>query len=625
MLRLLAIFVFLLTYGPSIISSIDINGWYPCTLTEESSQPSLNDIRFECATVEAPLCHSGICNSSNTIELFVKRKLATPGAKQKEMTHKSVWLLAGGPGASSADLEIAMLEIYALSKRSVDVYTMDHRGTGRSSFLECVAAQATAEGSPGGAELVLQELPYCVEDILHQIDDHTEAFSVTSAARDLVYLLDGFGNNTESSGGGEVYLYGTSYGTYLVERVMHVAPPQVKGYILDGVVSEAGPGPDTRLFFSHWDRNILAPTRRFFDLCVKQQATCPLQLNVDEDKDVLNAVLDIYDDIDETMNNCALELMLLTGIEIPSQVLRPLLGLLVRDPSARTLVPSILGRMHRCNSKDQEELELSLGPLLDLIIQKAQGVAFFNNAKTPSLPKNTLGSSLVSGLATTETGSIDQLMYLLISYSELWAKPSPTEAELEKLYTDGVFSLGSAALAQYCLLSGNLSPAMSASVRDPACNQISLDLGDKNSNFTQNFVYSVDEYSNKTASVPPNTSLLVINGGLDFQTPWEFGRYHYESAALSDPETSRKMLVEFDFGAHVCGLGATTTDDETLCGPSIVTSFIANSGDPELVDTNCMVDLPELQLTDDVFLMLVESIIEAQREQMLEGGFGFAQ
>ncbi|KAF1795071.1 hypothetical protein GQ600_9968 [Phytophthora cactorum] len=65
--------------------------------------------------------------------------------------------------------------------------------------------------------------------------------------------------------------------------------------------------------------------------------------------------------------------------------------------------------------------------------------------------------------------------------------------------------------------------------------------------------------------------------------------------------------------------------DETLCGPSIVTSFIANSGDPELVDTNCMVDLPELQLTDDVFLMLVESIIEAQREQMLEGGFGFAQ
>ncbi|KAF1795067.1 Alpha/Beta hydrolase fold [Phytophthora cactorum] len=408
MLRLLAIFVFLLTYGPSIISSIDINGWYPCTLTEESSQPSLNDIRFECATVEAPLCHSGICNSSNTIELFVKRKLATTGAKQKEMTHKSVWLLAGGPGASSADC--------------------------------------------------------------------------TKLRR------------------GEVYLYGTSYGTYLVERVMHVAPPQVKGYILDGVVSEAGPGPDTRLFFSHWDRNILAPTRRFFDLCVKQQATCPLQLNVDEDKDVLNAVLDIYDDIDETMNNCALELMLLTGIEI-----------------------------HR--NKDQEELELSLGPLLDLIIQKAQGVAFFNNAKTPSLPKNTLGSSLVSGLATTETGSIDQLVYLLISYSELWAKPSPTEAELEKFYTDGVFSLGSAALAQYCLLSGNLSPAMSASVRDPACNQISLDLGDKNSNFTQNFVYSVDEYSNKTASVPPNTSLLVINGGLDFR----------RRGSLGDITTSRQL------------------------------------------------------------------------------------
>ncbi|ETK93493.1 hypothetical protein L915_03344 [Phytophthora nicotianae] len=613
MLRLLACFIVFIVYGSSIVFSIDINGWYPCTLTEESPEPILNDISFECATIEAPLCHSGICNCSKTIDLFVKRKLAPTKSNQKSNAHKSVWFLAGGPGASSADMEMAMLEIYSLSTRSVDVYTMDHRGTGRSSFLECLAAQATADGSPGGAQLVLEELPYCVKDILHQIDGHTQAFSVTSAAHDLVYLLDEFENNAEKVG--EVYLYGTSYGTYLVERVMHLAPPQVKGYILDGVVSEAGSDPDTRLFFSHWDRNILAPTRRFFELCADQE-NCPLQLNIGENEDVLSAVLDIYDEIDEAMSNCALELMLLTGIETPSQVLRPLMGLLVRDFPARTLVPSILGRMHRCNSKDQEELELTLGPLLDLIIQKTQGVATpagFDNVKL-----------LNSRLATTEVGSIDQLVYLLISYSELWSKPSPTEAELQDFYMDGAFSIGSAALAQYCLLTGNLSPAISTNMRDPACSEISLDFED-NSNYTQSFVYSVDEYSNRTASVPPNTSLLVINGGLDFQTPREFGRHQYESTALSDPETSRKMLVEFDFGAHVCGLTATTTDDDTLCGPRIVASFIANSGDPELVDTSCMADLPELQLNDDAFSFLIETIIEVQREQMLDGGFGFGQ
>ncbi|ETN01521.1 hypothetical protein PPTG_17243 [Phytophthora nicotianae INRA-310] len=103
MLRLLACFVVFIVYGSAVAFSIDINGWYPCTLTEESSEPLLNDISFECATIEAPLCHSGICNSSKTIDLFVKRKLAPTKSNQKSNAHKSVWFLAGGPGASSAD------------------------------------------------------------------------------------------------------------------------------------------------------------------------------------------------------------------------------------------------------------------------------------------------------------------------------------------------------------------------------------------------------------------------------------------------------------------------------------------------------------------------------------------
>ncbi|KAL3673980.1 hypothetical protein V7S43_001665 [Phytophthora oleae] len=408
---------------------------------------------------------------------------------------------------------------------------------------------------------------------------------------------------------GEVYLYGTSYGTYLVERVMHLAPAQVKGYILDGVVSEAGPDPSTRLFFSHGDQNILAPTRRFFELCAEQQATCPLYLEINEDSDVLDVILDIYDEIDDMENVCALDLMLLTGIDTPSQALRPLFGLLVRDPSVRALVPSISGRMRRCSSKAQQELELLLGPLLDLILQRATGFAL------PAAfgPKPSLELPPGSRLDTAKTGSIAQLEYLLISYSELWKKPSPTEAELEEFYLDGIFSLGSANLAQYCFLSGNLDPNLLPSEKDPAYSQFSLN-GTSMSHVSKGFTYPADEFSNQTASVPLNSSLLIINGGLDFQTPWEFGRYQFESTALSDPETSQKMLVEFDFGAHVCGLAATTPDDETLCGPTIVTFFILNSGDPEAVDTSCMADLPELQLTDDTFAMLVETIIEVERD-----------
>ncbi|OWY95920.1 Serine protease, partial [Phytophthora megakarya] len=364
------------------------------------------------------------------------------------------------------------------------------------------------------------------------------------------------------------------------------------------------------------------PSRRFFELCVKQQGTCPLQLSIDEDEDVLDAVLDIYEEIDTMKNDCAEEWMQLTGIETPSLALRPLLGLLVRDSSTRALVPSILGRMHRCSSKDRQELGLVLGPLLQQMIQNAGGTTALENSKVTTSPKGSLELLENAQLTTSAVSSIDTLEYLLISYSELWAKPSPTEIEIGELYMNGVFSLGFATLSQFCLLSGNLDPTRDD--RDPACSHLSQDLDDISGlNISQSFTYDVDELYNNTASVPPNTTLLIINGGLDFQTPWEFGRYQFESTALSDPETSRKMLVEYEFGAHVCGLATTTDDDDTVCGPSIVASFISNNGNPDAIDTSCMSDLPELLLTDDDFSILVERIIEAEREEMLESGFGF--
>ncbi|KAG6623815.1 putative serine protease family S33 [Phytophthora cinnamomi] len=111
MLRLVTLLVFLADFGIFLINSLEINGWYPCTITDSADQSWLSDITFECATVEAPLCHPGICTSSKTIELFVKRKLATVTLYQEQTARKSLWLLAGGPGASSVDLELAMILI----------------------------------------------------------------------------------------------------------------------------------------------------------------------------------------------------------------------------------------------------------------------------------------------------------------------------------------------------------------------------------------------------------------------------------------------------------------------------------------------------------------------------------
>lgn len=127
---------------------------------------------------------------------------------------------------------------------AVDMYTLDHRGTGRSNYLECQAAQAFAAGSPSGVEIDIGEIPNCVKDVMFQIDNSPEAFSVTSAAKDVVYLISAL--NPDDA---EVYVYGGSYGTYWGSRVMHLAPKQVKGYILDGVVDEKS------ATFTTWNQN----------------------------------------------------------------------------------------------------------------------------------------------------------------------------------------------------------------------------------------------------------------------------------------------------------------------------------------------------------------------------------
>lgn len=88
----------------------NVNGWYPCGLTELPSLAELAGVAFECATVRAPLCHGEICASDREIELFVKRKLADPdvgngrGSVEEVALEKptSVWFAAGGPGASSS-------------------------------------------------------------------------------------------------------------------------------------------------------------------------------------------------------------------------------------------------------------------------------------------------------------------------------------------------------------------------------------------------------------------------------------------------------------------------------------------------------------------------------------------
>ncbi len=97
------------------------------------------------------------------------------------------------------------------------------------------------------------------------------AFSVTSAALDLSTVITAQGNpNT--------YVYGVSYGTYLVERLMQLDTTtrandtshhqrMIQGYILDGVVSQSGSAKGEMTSFASWDADVGAIGERFLQLC----------------------------------------------------------------------------------------------------------------------------------------------------------------------------------------------------------------------------------------------------------------------------------------------------------------------------------------------------------------------
>ena len=82
-----------------------------------------------------------------------------------------------------------------------DVMIPDHRGTGRSSPLYCTEYTATPD-------------PACIATALQRYSNATLAqFSVSNAARDINAAMD-----LTALADGKVYLYGVSYGTYLLQR-----------------------------------------------------------------------------------------------------------------------------------------------------------------------------------------------------------------------------------------------------------------------------------------------------------------------------------------------------------------------------------------------------------------------
>lgn len=452
-----------------------------------------------------------------------------------------------------------MLMFNAIFGGDVDLYTVDHRGTGRSNFLECQAAQAYTPGSHGGVNIALDEVANCIKDIMFQIDNHTEAFSVTSAAKDVEYLV-----KTLNFDNSDVFVYGASYGTYWTERIMHLAPKEVKGYILDGVVDEGNPT------FSTWNQNRELAAGRFTKLCEKDTfCSSKLAKEIKQYGSVAaawHAVYRLVDDAKPGANACAdVVRQHFQDDEQPSFGLRNYLGGKVRNVDERLLLPAVLHRFHSCRAQDVRFLSAYL----------ARDQLATENAMGPSTVFNQVEDS-------------STFLGMLIRASEMWTVPSPTWADEVKAFKRGLLSTYMTHTYNlYCMLRGNFT--------DPACaNLVAADTG---LDFAQlkstPFVYTPDKYWKTYTAIPVHASVLVFNGGLDFQTIREWGEAEFEHL-----QGGQKLLVEFENGHHCTGLTATTASDTTNCGPRITAAFVRASGHVDKVDTSCVGTLPGLDFAD---------------------------
>ncbi|CAH0485882.1 unnamed protein product [Peronospora farinosa] len=505
--------------------------WFACSdgtskTSEDSAAP-----KAECAFYRAPLCYPGICNAPKhadpIVKIFVKR---FPAVNNPEMA-SNMWLLQGGSGHVSAS------SIHAGLKGAVNVYTMDHRGTGRITLLDCVGMQL---GSPSS----VSQVPACAQALEKKYGD-LASFSVTSAATDVATFISDFTNGLNT------IVCGVSYGTVVVERLMHLNPPQVTGYVLDSIATTSGASRDKTFFASAWDSNFGEVGDAFLALCATTSECSKWFVS----KSLPATLQDVITKFDKKpKSTCAALVSKLyrdQSSEPASYLLRRTLSILLMDASLRTLIPPIVYRLSRCKSKDVDVLRHF----------------FMASIAAQSVPSN-------------DSAFASFLLYYLVVYSEMWEKPTPSTSEMTSRVTNALISSAQvySDVPIYCAFSKEKSPV---------CDQ--LDVGNYDGN---GIIYEVDKYWNKSATIPPQASVLLLSGTLDVQTP-----HKYAESLLEVLVGEKKELVAFEYATHNAIVSTPLNHGKETCGMKILLSYVKNDGDLKLLDKSCVDEMPAFSIS----------------------------
>jgi pimeloyl-ACP methyl ester carboxylesterase len=445
-----------------------------------------------------------------------------------------------------------MLSISSALGGDVDVYSIDRRGTGRSTKLDCVAAQAQAASSPGGVSISPEEVASCADELGSKYDADLARFSITSAALDVQYFLKAYLKATAAAAP-PVFVYGAGANSPIVERLMHVAAKiNVAGYILDGVATTSGAPLADFAFVSKADSAYDAVGQRFLALC-GSDSECSKYF---PGTTLASAVRSLIQSLEAPRSACAaaLDAQLAEVFDYtpgdypPAKTFRWLLGGLLREPWLRTLIPAITYRLRQCTDNDIKVLSY-----------------FFK----------TLATQVRAGRERAAPGKAS-LLSKLVAFSEFWETPTPSSETLDARFeATSLTSREQYSLEMYCAFSKD-----NASACEPFAALANYSAAP--------LVYKKPQYWNTAASPRPNASVLLLSGTLDPVTP------HTQAEALvAALNTTRKRLVTFEYATHGAlwhTATTTTTHGAMPCGVAIVASYVQQNGDLAKLDVACTLE-----------------------------------
>ncbi len=297
--------------------------WTSCPL--HTGDTTMN---AQCATLLTPLNPSE--PNGALINYFVKRFRPVGGRGLRQL-----WMIQGGPGASGLVFE-NLSQQFATRFPDVDYYFPDHRGTGRSSRIDCAVQESPT--SEAGLYITNDEWPACMASVQALYGDALGQFNVTNAANDLNLAIRAMAQVDQPA-----FIYGVSYGTSVAHRYLQLFPEHVNGVVLDSIAP-----PGISLYRQDEDANEAA--RDYFNACAADPV-CGAKLgpNAWQRAEALFAKL--------KTGHCS-------EIAVPGVpthlVLRRAFGGLLMDGFQRGYIAPIVYRADRCEPRDITALKVTM-------------------------------------------------------------------------------------------------------------------------------------------------------------------------------------------------------------------------------------------------------------------------